>query len=119
MNIYNDESEASYEYRTTLGELAEEEMDEELFGGENSHSYAYHADVLHDLTIAKVKAQNAKTGETIKCAQCGKRMVKNHHSKVFCSNQRTHGKRNCKDKYHNRVKGLKFALDLIRTKHQA
>lgn len=66
--------------------------------------------VLKGLKDAKAAAENAEVGATVHCAQCNKAIVKNHYAKVFCSNQRTHGKHNCKDKYHNRVKGLTRAL---------
>lgn len=48
-------------------------------------------------------AKRAETGATIKCAWCSKLIVKKTYHKVFCSNQRTHGKNNCKDRYHNNV----------------
>ena len=51
-------------------------------------------------------AKRAQVGSTIRCAQCERRMVKTSYQKRFCSNARTHGKKNCKDLWHNRVAGL-------------
>ena len=44
---------------------------------------------------AYVKAKNAKVGETITCANCGKKIIKKTYQQKFCCD-------NCKNKYHNR-----------------
>ena len=45
-------------------------------------------------------AKQAKTGETITCAGCGKGFKKKSYQQAFCSNK---GKGNCKDTYWNRT----------------
>jgi ssDNA-binding Zn-finger/Zn-ribbon topoisomerase 1 len=45
-------------------------------------------------------ARQAKTGTTIHCPTCGKRMKKKSYQHVFCSNK---GRNNCKDRYWNTV----------------
>lgn len=46
---------------------------------------------------------NSKIGSTINCPYCGKSFIKKTYHKVFCSNQKTHGRKNCKDRYWNTV----------------
>lgn len=46
-------------------------------------------------------AKNASTGDTINCAFCGTEIIKTTYHKTFCSNSKTHGKNNCKDRFHN------------------
>jgi hypothetical protein len=46
-------------------------------------------------------AQRAEIGATIECPCCRKRIVKRTYHRVFCSNQKTHGRKNCKDRYWN------------------
>jgi hypothetical protein len=45
----------------------------------------------------------AKVSAMIKCPTCGKEHMKSAYNKVFCSNHRTAGNRNCKDRYWNIV----------------
>lgn len=66
--------------------------------------------VLNGLRQRMSDARRAEVGATIRCAQCGKLMVKTSYQRVFCSNAKTHGKHNCKDLYHNRIAGLKGHL---------
>lgn len=40
----------------------------------------------------------SEVGTTIRCANCGKRILKKHYQTQFCSNK---GPGNCKDKYWN------------------
>jgi len=60
--------------------------------------------VIRTVTQRMSKAKTAKVGETIECPSCGKGTVKTTYHKVFCSNYKTHGKRNCKDRYHNFIR---------------
>ena len=46
-------------------------------------------------------ASKAKVGTKIICPVCGKEFIKNTYHQKFCSNYKTNGKNNCKDKYHN------------------
>jgi hypothetical protein len=46
-------------------------------------------------------ARNAEVGATVECPCCRKRIVKRTYHRVFCSNQKTHGRKNCKDRYWN------------------
>ena len=46
-------------------------------------------------------ARSAPNRSMIKCPTCGEEHQKTTYHKVFCSNSRTHGKNNCKDKYWN------------------
>lgn len=48
-------------------------------------------------------AKRAKTGDKIVCPWCGKTHAKTTYHKVFCSNQKTKGRRNCKDMFWNNV----------------
>ena len=52
-------------------------------------------------------AKNAETGCTIKCPWCEKLILKKTYHKIFCSNQKTRGKNNCKDHYWNNVSDQK------------
>lgn len=45
----------------------------------------------------------ADTGSIIECPVCSKKFKKATYHKVFCSNQKTHGAENCKDRYWNTV----------------
>ena len=65
-----------------------------------------HTVILMDLRHALMTAKNAKVGSTFACPNCGKRIVKSTYHKTFCSNAKTHGKRNCKDQFHNRIRAL-------------
>lgn len=51
------------------------------------------------------KAQAAKVGEMINCPGCNKAFVKKRYNTSFCSNAKTHGRHNCKDRYWNLVRG--------------
>jgi len=76
-----------------IGEQMSRDMDEEALGK----------------TIAEMRkrynaATNAATGATIPCPNCNRLFVKARYNKVFCSNQRSKGRRksnNCKDRYWN------------------
>lgn len=48
-------------------------------------------------------ARQAEVGATICCPWCTKRIVKRTYNRTFCSNQRTHGRNNCKDRFWNNV----------------
>lgn len=54
-------------------------------------------------------ARTASTGSNIVCPACGSRFAKSVYNKVFCSNQRTKGARNCKDRYWNTVTEIVYA----------
>lgn len=58
------------------------------------------------------KNKTAKTGEKIKCACCGKTILKANYQTQFCSNR---GRGNCKDSFWNRVDStrLEAALEFI------
>lgn len=45
--------------------------------------------------------KRSQVGTTIRCAFCGKRIIKKSYQTQFCSNK---GKSNCKDLYWNTVK---------------
>lgn len=49
------------------------------------------------------KAKDAETGCTIACPWCEKLILKKTYHKIFCSNQKTNGKNNCKDHYWNNI----------------
>lgn len=49
-------------------------------------------------------AKTASTGSNIRCPACGTSFVKNVFSKLFCTNQRSAGRLNCKDRYWNAVR---------------
>jgi hypothetical protein len=66
---------------------------------------SYFNDINNDYENKCIKAlnrykenKNSNIGTTIKCAWCGKRIIKKSYQTQFCSNK---GKNNCKDKYHN------------------
>lgn len=44
--------------------------------------------------------KRSQVGTTIRCANCGKRILKKSYQTQFCSNK---GRRNCKDTYWNNV----------------
>lgn len=46
-------------------------------------------------------ARSAPIGSQIQCPTCDREHQKTTYHKVFCSNSRSHGKHNCKDKYWN------------------
>ena len=87
-------------------------LDEWLEVMEESHDYALDQlnEAYDQLTTQMHEARHAEVGATIQCAQCRKRITKKTYHKVFCSNARTHGRKNCKDLYHNRVKGIQDTL---------
>lgn len=49
------------------------------------------------------EAVSATVGSDIQCPCCGKLHKKTSYNKVFCSNYKTAGNRNCKDRYWNIV----------------
>lgn len=70
--------------------------------------------VKEKLEEAYEKAKLAEVGTKISCPNCGKIVVKTTYHKTFCSNSKTHGKRNCKDRYHNRVRGIKETIQIVK-----
>ena len=48
-------------------------------------------------------AEAAKVGDMIECPNCGIKHMKSAYNKIFCSNHKTKGNRNCKDRYWNIV----------------
>jgi hypothetical protein len=50
-------------------------------------------------------AKAAKVGSLIVCPTCQIRHTKTTYHKIFCSNAKTHGRKNCKDIYWNLVRG--------------
>lgn len=62
---------------------------------------------LDQLYQAAVTAREVPYSKTANCPQCGVSFVKASATAVYCSNG---GFRNCKDAFHNRVKGLKMTL---------
>jgi len=49
------------------------------------------------------KVKKAKTGSSVECPVCLKKMKKTTYNKVFCSNGRTKQGGNCKERYWNSV----------------
>lgn len=47
------------------------------------------------------RAESADIGDRIACPVCEKSIIKTAYHKKFCSNPRTHGKKNCKDAFWN------------------
>jgi len=89
--------------------FAEEKVDEtrKLLAHE---IIAERENALEGLQRAKAEAQRAEVGATIHCAQCGTPMKKRHPKAAFCTNHR-HGPNNCKDRWRNRVEGLRAYLE--------
>jgi hypothetical protein len=66
---------------------------------------------VHDRLLTAYEAVRAAThGTHVDCPQCGRGFQKTHPAKTFCSNARSKGKRNCKDRFWNRVRGLRGAM---------
>lgn len=86
-------------------DLADEEMQHE-----DSQAYL---DKLSRAESLYKKATQAETGCTIKCPWCEKLILKRTYHKIFCSNQKTHGKNNCKDKYWNNTQDQKRENGLL------
>lgn len=57
------------------------------------------------------RAKKAIVGSTIRCPYCNKNHTKNTYQKVFCSNQKTRGRNNCKDNFWNTVDPNKRCRD--------
>jgi hypothetical protein len=60
----------------------------------------------HDKVSMKVRydvAVASPVGKIIQCPCCTRDHVKTAYNKVFCSNYKTKGNRNCKDRYWNIV----------------
>lgn len=92
-----------------------EAMDLNSDGGADEHTHSNRLDEI-DAAYQRLRrlmrdARQAEVGATIHCAQCEKRIVKRSYQTAFCSNAKTHGWGNCKDRYHNRVKALGSILD--------
>ncbi len=81
------------------GELAEVHFIEQ----EEEQRWQYFEDLRDEMKTRYNNANNAETGATIHCPYCNKAIIKSTYNKVFCSNGRTHGKKNCKDGYWNFV----------------
>lgn len=59
---------------------------------------------VEEMKALYVTAKEATRGCTITCPTCRTEFVKDHHLKVFCSNQKTiKGGGSCKDQYWNTV----------------
>lgn len=59
-------------------------------------------DEARKMHAAYEHAKHTKTGCTMTCPGCGKRIVKTTYNKVFCSNGRTvKGRSSCKDYFWN------------------
>lgn len=86
-------------------DLADEEVQHE-------ESQAYFDKLSRAESLYK-KAKQAETGCTIKCPWCEKLILKKTYHKIFCSNQKTHGKNNCKDKYWNNTQDQKRENGLL------
>lgn len=85
----------------------------EVMEYDRDHAIKQLEEAYDQLTTQMHEAKHAEVGATIQCAQCGKRIVKKTYHKVFCSNAKTHGNNNCKDRYHNRINGIKEYLNII------
>lgn len=55
-------------------------------------------------------AAEAEVGTEIECPCCEKVIVKRRYNTKFCSNVRTHGKGNCKDRFWNALKGIDYHI---------
>ncbi|WKV23666.1 hypothetical protein [Erwinia phage vB_EamM-EAP4] len=73
-------------------EIAEEERQERWENTERTRN---------KMKVRYNRAKTAETGATIACPFCGKLIVKRTYHKIFCSNAKTHGKVNCKDRFWN------------------
>lgn len=81
------------------------------FGDMTEWYSVYHEMVVDEIDRrrqSKVKADAAYEiakakpyGATAHCATCGKQFTKKHKDQAFCSNARTAGKNNCKDRFWN------------------
>lgn len=85
---------------------------EELTGWNEREEYL--VPVLRALELAYANAKNTDAGFDTHCAQCDKLFRKRHPEQAFCSNARSRGKgkKNCKDVFWNRIKGLKHSIAL-------
>ncbi|ASV44439.1 hypothetical protein PBI_SCTP2_424 [Salicola phage SCTP-2] len=64
-------------------------------------------EVLKNLEYSKVyNKKECNVGDKIKCANCSKTVNKKSYQQVFCSSPKS-GRKNCKDVYWNRVRGIK------------
>lgn len=72
----------------------------------NLIEYRDHADFSHNKKLY-LQAQEAKVGTEIRCPWCGKKHKKTSYQKVFCSNYKTKGKKNCKDMFWNHVDDMR------------
>jgi len=60
----------------------------------------------HDKVAMKARytiAEASPVGKIIQCPCCTRDHMKTAYNKVFCSNYKTRGNRNCKDRYWNIV----------------
>ena len=75
---------------------ARDDYDDALsYSQSNSNNWGQRCELPTRKSSSYVKAKNAKVGETITCANCGKKMVKKTYQQKFCCDR-------CKIKYHNR-----------------
>lgn len=80
----------------------EEYFDDEEYEREQEDERLNQVDRIHTNMKTRYRdAKNAETGATISCPYCSKLIVKKTYNKIFCSNARTSGENNCKDKYWN------------------
>jgi len=75
-----------------------EEIEEERYD-RLRHECAAHRSRRRERGSKSYKAAKAApVGSQIKCAECGKKMIKKSYQQAFCSNK---GRGNCKDRYWN------------------
>lgn len=83
-----------------LNELGWDEIAEE---DEREYQAQLYAKKIDQAIGRYREAARAEVGATICCPWCAKKIVKRTYHRKFCSNQRTHGKNNCKDRFWNNV----------------
>lgn len=62
--------------------------------------YGYESE-MYSMIRRYDRAKSTKVGKQVQCPTCCKMHVKTTYHKVFCSNGRTHGAKNCKDGFWN------------------
>lgn len=69
-------------------------------------------------------AKDAAVGSEIICPGCGCKHIKSTYNKTFCSNQKSKGNKNCKDKFWNtvdpekRCRNTEYFREVIMKKHE-